>query len=410
MNAPATADVLRRPFDADSVADVGELVAWPLIRKLVGFPTVSRDSNLALLDWVERYLASHGVDATRTWNDERTKANLWATLPARDGNAARGGIVLSGHTDVVPVDGQPWDSDPFEATVRGDRVFGRGVTDMKSFSATGLAMVPELLRRGLARPVHFALSYDEEVGCIGVRRLIADIAARGIAPLGCIVGEPTGMELVLAHKGKMSWRCRVRGHEAHSSLTPLGVNAVQIACEIVAFIGERARAFRDQGGRDDAYDVPYTTAHVGVIHGGTAVNIVPRDCWFDFEIRHLPFDDPLAFFADVEAFSRRYLAGMHAVSGDTFIAFDQLSALPGMDTHDGSAIATLAHECNGHANVGKVSFGTEASLFRGIDIATVICGPGHIAQAHQPNEWVSIGQLARCEAFMRRLADRICLA
>jgi acetylornithine deacetylase len=409
MNAPATADALARPSEV-AIRSVDDLLAWPLIRELVAFPTVSRDSNLALLDFVERYLAQHGIGAIRTYNDERTKANLFATLPARDGNATHGGIVLSGHTDVVPVDGQPWDSDPFAATVRGDRVHGRGVTDMKSFSATGLAMVPELLRRGLARPVHFALSYDEEVGCIGVRRLIDDVVARGIAPLGCIVGEPTGMELVLAHKGKMSWRCRVRGHEAHSSLTPLGVNAVQIACEIVAYIGERARAFRDTGARDEAYDVPFTTAHVGVIHGGTAVNIVPRDCWFDFELRHLPLDDPLVFARDVEAFAQRYLAAMNAVSRDTYIAFDSLSTLPGMDTHDGSAIATLAHACNGRAGTGKVSFGTEASLFHGRDIATVICGPGHIAQAHQPNEWVALEQLARCEAFMRRLADRVCIA
>jgi acetylornithine deacetylase len=409
MNAPATSAAVRPPASTDG-ASVDSLLAWPLIQTLVGFPTVSRDSNLALLDWVADYLARHGIPSTYTWNDERTKANLWATLPARDGNTARNGVVLSGHTDVVPVDGQPWDSDPFTAVVRGERVFGRGVTDMKSFSATGLAFVPEFLRRGLQRPLHFALSYDEEVGCIGVRRLLDDIHAKGIAPLGCIVGEPTGMQLVLAHKGKRSWRCRVRGHEAHSSLTPLGVNAVQIACDIVAYIGERAREFRDGGARDDAYDVPYTTAHVGVIHGGTAVNIVPRDCWFDFELRHLPLDDPQAFARDVEAFANRYIAGMHRVSADTYIAFDELSALPGMDTDDGSPIAVLAHDCNGTEGAGKVSFGTEAALFQGIDIATVICGPGHIAQAHQPNEWVSIEQLARCEQFMRRLADRLCAA
>ncbi len=175
---------------------------------------------------------------------------------------------------------------------------------MKSFSATGLAFVPEFVRRGLARPLHFALSYDEEIGCIGVRRLIDDIVARGVKPLGCIVGEPTGMELVVAHKGKKSWRCRVRGHEAHSSLTPHGVNAVQIACEIVTYLTNVARAFRDQGDFDDAYDVPYTTVHTGVIRGGTALNIVPRDCHFDFEIRHLPFDDPDELFAEVKAYAR----------------------------------------------------------------------------------------------------------
>jgi acetylornithine deacetylase len=409
MNAPdATATFRESPPDPVAVAD--DLVAWPLIRRLIAFDTTSRESNLALLDWVRDYLAEHGVFSTYTFDDERRKANLWATLPGRDGNTTHGGIVLSGHTDVVPVDGQPWDSDPFEATVRGDRVYGRGVTDMKSFSATGLAFVPELLRRGLKRPVHVALSYDEEVGCIGVRRLIADIVARGIRPMGCIVGEPTGMELVLAHKGKKAWRCRVRGHEAHSSLTPLGVNAVQIGARIVAYIAECAERFRDAGRRDEAYDVPYTTAHVGTIRGGTALNIVPRDCSFDFELRHLPFDDPDAFLADVKAFAQRFLPGMHAVARDTWIEFDALSAMPGMDTHDGSEIARIAHRCNGHAEVGKVSFGTEAALFQGADIATVICGPGHIAQAHQPNEWVSLEQLARCEAFMRRLADHVCAA
>jgi acetylornithine deacetylase len=408
MNAPDSASVLRRSSAPAVPASVEGLLAWPMIRDLVAFDTTSRDSNLGLLAFVRDYLARHGIASTYTFDDERRKANLWATLPARDGNTTTGGIVLSGHTDVVPVDGQPWDTDPFVATPIGERVFGRGVTDMKSFSATGLAFVPEFLRRGLERPVHFALSYDEEVGCIGVRRLIADIAARGVAPLGCIVGEPTGMELVLAHKGKMSWRCRVRGFEAHSSLTPRGVNAVQIACEIVAYIAQRAREFRDAGARDEAYDVPYTTAHVGVIHGGTALNIVPRDCHFDFELRHLPFDDPRAFLRDVEDFAQRFVPGMREVSPDTWIAFDPLSTLPGMDTHDGSEIASLAHACNGHAEVGKVSFGTEAALFQGAGVATVICGPGHIEQAHQPNEWVSLEQLARCEAFMRELADRVC--
>ena len=410
MNAPDSASLLRPDIAPPARQSVESLLAWPMIRDLVAFDTTSRDSNLALLDFVRDYLARCGVRSTYTYDDERRKANLWATLPAQDGNETRGGIVLSGHTDVVPVDGQPWETNPFVATPIGERVHGRGVTDMKSFSATGLAMVPEFLRRGLRRPLHFSLSYDEEVGCIGVRRLIADIVARGVAPMGCIVGEPTGMELVLAHKGKKAWRCRVRGFEAHSSLTPRGVNAVQIACEIVAYIAQRAREFRDAGQRDGAYDVPYTTAHVGTIRGGTALNIVPRDCQFDFEIRHLPFDDPELFLRDVEAFAQRFVPQMRAVAPATFVAFDPISTLPGMDTHDGSDIAALAHACNGHAAVGKVSFGTEAALFQHAGIATVICGPGHIEQAHQPNEWVSIAQLARCEAFMRELATRVCVA
>ncbi len=407
MNAPA----IHNPVGPAGAAGAPpDLLAWDLIRKLVSFNTTSRESNLALIDWIRGYLGGHGIHSTLTFDDDQRKANLFATLPAQDGNVTTGGIVLSGHTDVVPVDGQPWDTNPFEATIVGNKAFGRGVTDMKSFSATGLAFVPELLRRGLRRPVHFALSYDEEVGCIGVRRLLADIGKRGVSPTGAIVGEPTGMQLVVAHKGKKSWRCRVRGHEAHSSLTPQGVNAVQIACEIVTYLTNMSRAFRDNGAFDHDYDVPFTTVHTGVIHGGTALNIVPRDCSFDFEFRHLPFDDPDALFAEVEAYAARFLPAMHAVSADTYIEFDELSAMPGFDTAGGSEIAEIGKTCNGTHHYGKVSFGTEASLFHKAAIPTIICGPGHIAQAHQPNEWVTLDQLAACEAFMRRLADHVCVA
>ena len=404
MNAPAELRDLALP----STIDPDALRGLDMIRRLVAFPTVSRDSNLALIEWIRGYLEDQGAKTTLTFNDEGTKANLFATLAARNGNATHDGIVLSGHTDVVPVDGQPWTSEPFAATLKGDRLYGRGVADMKSFSAIALAAVPEFLRRGLERPLHFALSYDEEVGCIGVRRLIADVVAKGWKPAGCIVGEPTGMQLVVAHKGRTTWRCRVRGHEAHSSLTAQGVNAVQIACEIVAYIAERARRFRDAGRRDDAYDVPYTTLHVGTIHGGTALNIVPRDCSFDFEMRHLPFDDPQAFHADLRRHADGLLPAMHAVDPGTYIEFDALTSAVGFDAGVDSAIAVLGRHCNGHSDCGKVSFGSEASLFHAANIPTVLCGPGHIAQAHQPDEWIGLDQLAHCEAFMQRLADRLC--
>lgn len=378
-----------------------------MIRQLVGFETVSRNSNLALIEWVQSWLEGHGAKVTITWNDDRTKANLFGTLPARDGNLTRGGIVLSGHTDVVPVDGQPWSTPPFEATRIDGRVAGRGCADMKSFLAIGLALVPEFLRRGLAHPLHFALSYDEEVGCIGVRRLIADLVARGLRPSGCIVGEPTGMEVIVAHKGRASWRCRVRGHEAHSSLAPKGVNAIQLACDMVTHIAARGRQFRDQGPHDRAYDVPYTTVHVGTIRGGTALNIVPRDCEFEFEMRHLPEDDPEAFAAELELRARELAPEMHAIDPATHIAFDALSTTAGFDTAPGSAIVALAHRCSGSSGCGKVSFGSEAGLFDGARIATVLCGPGFVAQAHQPDEWIGLDQLARCEAFMLRLADEL---
>src|SRR5215467_10340117 len=393
-----------------SAAVAPDIVGLDLIRTLVAFDTTSRESNLALIDWVRDYLLGYGIDSQLTFDDERRKANLFATLPARDGNATSRGIVLSGHTDVVPVDGQPWETPPFTATLVNDRLYGRGVADMKSFSAIGLAFVPEFLRRSLKRPLHFSLSYDEEVGCVGVRRLIADIVKRQVRPAGCIVGEPTGMRLVVAHKGKKSYRCRVRGFEAHSSLTPLGVNAVQIACEIVSFLTQMARRFRDRGGFDAAYDVPYTTVHTGVIRGGTALNIVPRDCSFDFEIRHLPFDDPAELLAEVKRFSATLLPEMHAVDPTTHIEFDSLSTLPGFDTHGGSEIAALGRACAAAQEIGKVSFGSEAALFHNAEIPAIICGPGHIAQAHQPNEWVTLEQLAQCERFMRRLGDHICVA
>ena len=404
MNAPTE---LLDPSPSSTI-DPQDIRGFEMIQRLVGYATVSRDSNLALIEWVRALLEGHGATTTMTWNDERTKANLFATLAARDGNATHHGIVLSGHTDVVPVDGQPWTTDPFAATLKGDRLYGRGVADMKSFSAIALAFVPEFLRRGLARPLHFALSYDEEVGCIGVRRLIADVVAKGWKPAGCIVGEPTGMQLVVAHKGRTTWRCRVRGHEAHSSLTPKGVNAVEIACEIVAWIAEQARRFRDRGHRDGAYDVPYTTVHVGTIHGGTALNIVPRDCSFDFEMRNLPLDDPLAFQAELRRHADTLLPAMHAVDPATYIEVDRVTSAAGFDAGADSAIAVLGRHCNGKSDCAKVSFGSEASLFHGANIPTVLCGPGHIAQAHQPDEWISLDQLARCEAFMLRLADRIC--
>jgi acetylornithine deacetylase len=403
MNAPASLSRLRRAAPASA----NDLRAWPLIRTLVGFDTTSRDSNLALIEWVRDYLAQHGVESHLTFDDGARKANLFATLPARDGETLKGGVVLSGHTDVVPVDGQPWDTPPFEATAIDDRIHGRGTADMKGFIATALVFVPEWCSQPLARPVHFALSYDEEVGCIGVRRLIADVAARGLSPTGCIIGEPTGMELVIAHKGKHSFRCRVRGHEAHSSLTPHGVNAVQIACEIVTYLTGIARGFRDEGRFDGAYDVPFTTVHTGVIHGGTALNIVPRDCWFDFEVRHLPFDDPQDILDEVKAYAERFLPEMHAVDPHTGIEFEQLSRSPGMDVDHDNAIVTIAKCCSGSSTTGKVSYSTEAGLFHDASMPAVICGPGHIAQAHQPNEWISLEQLGHCETFMQRLTDEL---
>ncbi len=403
MNAPFAPLQLR-------AATVSDLEAWPLIRKLIAFDTTSRESNLALIEWVRDYFRGFGIESKLTFDDTGRKANLFATIAAADGETHRGGVVLSGHTDVVPVDAQPWATDPFEAVAREDKVFGRGVADMKSFIATALAFAPQWAAMPLRRPVHFAFSYDEEVGCIGVRRLIDDLVQRGITPMGCIIGEPTGMELVVGHKGKQSFRCRVRGHEAHSSLTPHGVNAVQIACELVTYLTGMARSFRDEGRFDPAYDVPFTTVHTGVIHGGTALNIVPRDCWFDFEVRHLPFDDPQELFARIRSHAQRFLPEMQAVNADTAIEFETLSCSPGMEVDGTSEIVDLVKACSESAALGKVSFGTEAALFHHAAMPAVVCGPGHIAQAHQPNEWIALDQLESCERFMRRMTREIAQA
>ena len=417
MNAPLAQAALQAVAAAD-------LTALPLIEKWVSFASVSRDSNLPIIEWTRARLEGYGIECRLTYDDSGKKANLWATLPAADGETRIGGLVLSGHTDVVPVDGQPWNTDPFAAQVIGDRLYGRGVTDMKGFGASVLMMVPELLRRKLKRPVHLAYSYDEEVGCIGVRRLIADMTAQGYRPAGCIVGEPTGMQVVIAHKGKHAYKTSVRGFEAHSSLTPLGVNAVEIACEFVAHLKSIQRRLAANGPFDPIYDVPHTTVHTGVIAGGTALNIIPGDCDVTWEIRHHHLDSPDALFAEAKAYADSLIPAMRAVAADTGITHELKSVLPGFATEADSEVARLCFRCvgtdtgsdagknvgTGAQGAGKVSFGTEASLFHQAGVPTIVCGPGHIAQAHQPNEWVTLEQLAQCERFLRRLADELCVA
>jgi len=376
-----------------------------MVRRLVGFDTTSRDSNLALIHWVRDYLAEHGVDSRLVHDADGRKANLFATLGPTD----RGGIMLSGHTDVVPVDGQDWQTNPFDVVEQDGRLYGRGTSDMKSFLAVALALVPEFLRRNLKTPVHLALSYDEEVGCLGVRRLIDVIANEPNKPTACIVGEPSGMAVIAAHKGKLSWRCHVRGLECHSSVPQIGVNAIEVGAEIVALLNRIGRRFRDRGPFDPAFDPPYSTVHTGTMRGGTALNIVPKDCWFEFEIRHLPADDPRKFFAEVERVVRAEIEpAMHKVSRGTGVDFDLMSELPGLSASEGDAVVALAKAASGGNTVGKVSFGTEAGLFQRAGIPTVVCGPGFIEQAHKPNEFIAIAQVQACEAFLRRLMDQVC--
>jgi acetylornithine deacetylase len=378
-----------------------------MLRKLIAFPTVSRDSNLALIHFIRDVLKPYDADFRLTHDDEKRKANLFATLGAR----GEPGIVLSGHTDVVPVEGQVWDTDPFVMVEKGGKLYGRGTCDMKGFIACVLALVPEIMARGLKTPLHLAFSYDEEVGCIGVGRLIADLQRAGIKPKSCIVGEPTGMRPVVAHKGKKSFRCTVRGLAGHSAYAPLGVNAVEYAAEAVAFLKNLARRHQNHGPYDRAFDVAHTTVHTGVIRGGMALNVIPHECTFDFEFRHLPGDDPdrlLHEFKDyVGARLEPEMRAVHAASG---FVIEPLSGIPVLDTGPESEVVALAQELTGSSEIGKVSFGTEGSQFQRAGIPTVVCGPGSIAQAHKPNEYVALDQIARCDAFLRRLADHVCKA
>lgn len=385
----------------------GAPVSIEMIRTLVGFPTVSRDSNLELIHFVRDRLAELGAEARLTYNDERSKANLFATLGPR----ATPGIVLSGHTDVVPVDGQAWDTDPFRVVEKDGKLYGRGTSDMKSFVAVVLALAPEFARRGLKTPVHFAFSYDEEVGCIGVGRLITDLAQAGIKPKSCIVGEPTLMRPVIAHKGKKGFRCAVRGYTCHSAYAPQGVNAVEAAAEAVAYLKGMARRHRDHGPYDRGFDVAHTTVHTGVMRGGTALNIVPHECTFDFEFRHLPGDDPDALLAEFKTYvETRLVPEMRAVHPDTGFTIVPLSVLPALDNGPEVEVVGLAQELSGNHDFYKASFGTEGSQFQRAGIPTVVCGPGSIEQAHKANEFVAIEQVAKCEQFIRRLMDRVCAA
>lgn len=375
-----------------------------MIRNLVAFPTVSRDSNLALIEFVHAYLRGLGAEVRLTFDDDRRKANLFATLgPRRDG-----GLVLSGHTDVVPYEGQAWETDPLQLHEQDGRLYGRGTSDMKSFIAIALAMLPAYASR-LEQPLHLALSYDEEVGCLGVGRLIEDLARSGVRPAQCVVGEPTLMSAVIAHKGKRSFRCAVQGRAGHSAYAPSAVNAVEAAAEAVAHLKRVARRLRDSGPFDEGFDVPHTTVHTGVIRGGTALNIVPHECSFDFEVRHLPGDDPEAFLAELRRYIQEEIEPeMKAIDPDSGFEITQLSEIPALDNGAETQIVALVHELTGNVDIGKVSYGTEGSQFQRAGMSTVVCGPGSILQAHKPNEYVELEQVAACERFLGRLMERMC--
>ncbi|MGE8164205.1 acetylornithine deacetylase [Paraburkholderia sp. NPDC080076] len=373
-----------------------------LLERLIGFATVSRDSNLDMIEFIRLYLEELGVESELFYNAERTKANLFATIGPRE----RGGIVLSGHTDVVPVDGQAWTVDPFRLTERDGRLYGRGTADMKGFIASVLAAVPGFIERELKLPVHLAFSYDEEVGCLGVRPMLAELERRTHKPSLCLIGEPTELKPVLGHKGKLAMRCQVKGAPCHSAYAPYGVNAIQYAVRMIGRLEEIGEQLAQPEHHDERFDPPFSTVQTGVIKGGRALNIVPAECEFDFEVRALPgFDanqvaDQLQTYAEAEL-----LPKMRAVKSDTDIRLQPLSAYPGLATSPDSEAARLLALLSGSMEFGTVAFGTEGGLFDQAGIPTVVCGPGSMDQGHKPDEFVTVEQLRDCDAMLARLAD-----
>jgi acetylornithine deacetylase len=379
--------------------------AKQLLDRLVGFPTVSRDSNLALIEFVEAFLDTQDVEYWRVESDNGEKANLLARI----GPALAGGVVLSGHTDVVPVEGQPWSSDPFTLTDRGDgRLYGRGTSDMKGFIACALAEVPKWVTQDLARPIYLALSYDEEVGCIGAPRMIERLMADHPRPTAVIVGEPTLMQPVVAHKGATNLRTTVTGRASHSSQVNQGVSAIHVAARLVTRIEDVMAELRAEGRVDEAFNVVHSSLHVGRIAGGTAINIMARECSFDWEIRHLPSDRFDDLLDRVNETATTLEAEMRKRAPEASIVTEPLNTtVPALADDNNAEALSLCQDLVGERPAGAVAYATEAGQFQRQGLPTVICGPGSIAQAHQPDEYIEVEQIDKCSHFMTILGDQM---
>ena len=401
-------------------------VEW--LKRLIAFDTVSRHSNLALIEEVQAYCISLGLEPVLTFNDttdrehssnkaNQSKANLFVSVPAGGGLAdtasatIKGGIVLSGHTDVVPVDGQDWLSDPFKAEIRGDKLYGRGACDMKGFIACALNLLPQavaLSQQGqLRKPLHLALSFDEEVGCLGAPLMLEELSQRGINPDYCIVGEPSSMKMVVAHKGISVFRCSVHGKSAHSSLTHQGVNAISYAAKLIGFIDELASQLAQSDQVDPMFDVPYSTLSIGTIEGGTATNIVPNLCEFTFDYRNLPSMGTQDILPVIEQRITELNQQMQQVDSQTGIKIEQLESVPAMTDTESEALQQLIAGLVQSSARHKVAYATEGGQFTNAGIATVICGPGSIEQAHKADEYVELAQLAECDDFLQKLLQSL---
>ena len=373
-----------------------------LISKLVSFATVSRDSNLELIEFVRAYLDEHGIESRLVPSDDGAKANLYATI----GPMAEGGVVVSGHTDVVPVDGQPWDTDPFTLVQKDGRLYGRGTADMKSFYAVALALLPKMLERTLQRPIHLALSYDEEVGCLGAPRMIERIASELPRSRAVLVGEPTSMCVVNAHKSLTGLETVVTGHEAHSSQSHRGVSAVMTAARLISFLEDMAR--ENAGGTPSGmpFEPPFSTIHVGTVQGGTATNIISRECRFSWDVRCIPEDDPQTFLHRFAEFcGDQILPNMRAIAPEADIVTHIWASAPALQPEPDGEAEMLAKQLTGYNSTDVVAYLAEAGQFQQAGFSTVLCGPGSIDQAHQPNEYIETSQVDECVGFFHRLID-----
>lgn len=375
-----------------------------MLARLVGFDTTSRNPNLDLITFCRAWLDAQGIPYRESRDPTGQKANLHAII----GPDVAGGIALSGHVDVVPVDGQAWSTDPFTLREANGRLYGRGSADMKGFVASCLAAVPRLKARALKRPVHLFITYDEETDMGGARRLIEDLADSGRAPAMCIVGEPSRMLPILAHKGRLALRVTARGLAGHSSEPGKGVNAIHAAAEAIAYVAAEQRRFAKEGPFVEGFDPPHTTPHVGTIGGGTILNIIPERASFVMEWRCVPGDDPVREVERLRAHVAAHIEpAMKAVDPATGFDFEVIDDIPGMALDADHALASLTKRLAQSNAAGKVSYGTEGGLYERAGIPTIVCGPGDIAQAHKPDEFIDIAQLALCDAFIDRLGDHL---
>ncbi len=375
-----------------------------MLRHLVGFDTTSRNSNRALIQFVQDWLDRFGVPYRLSFDETGEKANLHAIL----GPHRTGGLALSGHVDTVPVDGQAWTSDPFVLREADGKLFGRGACDMKGFVASCLAAVPDIQAMPLSKPVHLFLTFDEETNMNGARRLMADVEESALKPDLCLVGEPSLMQPILAHKGRIAVKVSVRGSTGHSSEPDRGVNAVHAAAEAVSFVATEARRFAKEGPFVEGFDPPHTTAHVGTLTGGTILNIIPEAAEFVMEWRFVPGHDAYAEFARLRAHVDAHITPwMHEVDPETGFSYEIVGTLPGMGLSEEHSLTTLVKQLTGSNSAGKVSYGTEGGIYEEAGIPSIVCGPGSIQQAHKADEWIAISQLDACDAFIRRLATRL---